>query len=267
MKSMGSLLMAGIFVLGIALDAWTEDRASSNPLDAAEVAGLVGKLGAEDFTIRDEAEKRLFLAGKPVADALKKALSSEDPEVRLRVRRILDRLFPVLQLQVRAAGEAKVGRTVSFEIRIKNVSDREQVVVRCLDGSTDGSRFPMYARQIEWAEKTEGATAEAKDGGRLCGNCNSLDEDDCVLLKPGETLDPFATHGHGQGGFGKWLLEWKPEQAGKASARFTCDFTPENPAFWNGPVERAYGLGKAEPLLARVPKLKLEAHVDLEVKP
>src|SRR5262245_57283983 len=68
----------------------------------AEVAGLIGRLGDDDFAVREAATSRLMLAGDPALDALYKALASDDPEVRHRARRIVAaieaRLYPELRL-------------------------------------------------------------------------------------------------------------------------------------------------------------------------
>ena len=63
----------------------------------AEVGRLIGQLGDDDFDRREAATRRLKRAGETALDALHKALSSDDPEVRLRAR-----LTPVCRRPSRA---------------------------------------------------------------------------------------------------------------------------------------------------------------------
>src|SRR5689334_20191097 len=68
----------------------------------AEVGRLIEQLGDDDFGVRQAATQRLKAAGDPALDALYKALSSDDLEVRHRAARIVaaieGRLYPELQL-------------------------------------------------------------------------------------------------------------------------------------------------------------------------
>ncbi len=63
-----------------------------------EIADAVAHLGDASFERREEASRVLWSAGKAAEPALKQALSSDDPEVAGRARRILDKfafgLFP-----------------------------------------------------------------------------------------------------------------------------------------------------------------------------
>jgi hypothetical protein len=53
---------------------------------------LVKKLGDDDFETRENAAKELIGMGRPVADIVRKAKGSKDPEVRMRVEQILRKL-------------------------------------------------------------------------------------------------------------------------------------------------------------------------------
>src|SRR3954471_9442190 len=55
----------------------------------AEVARLIGQLGDDDFDTREQATARLKRIGEPAFDALHKALSSDDLEVRHRAAKIV----------------------------------------------------------------------------------------------------------------------------------------------------------------------------------
>src|SRR5207249_1159197 len=67
---------------------------------STEVARLIGRLGDDDFAVREAATKRLMRAGEPALPALLEALASDDTEVRHRARRIVAaieaRLYPEL---------------------------------------------------------------------------------------------------------------------------------------------------------------------------
>src|SRR4051794_20531838 len=86
-----SLLALGLLPLVPAglLDArplFSEDQA---PLSDEEVARLIEQLGSMDFGQREEASKRLATLGEPGLPLLRKALASDDPEVRRRARDLI----------------------------------------------------------------------------------------------------------------------------------------------------------------------------------
>src|SRR5437868_9619016 len=55
----------------------------------AEVERLIEQLGDDDFDVREAATARLKLAGEPALDALHKATTSDDLEVRRRAKRVV----------------------------------------------------------------------------------------------------------------------------------------------------------------------------------
>src|SRR5262249_26331899 len=69
---------------------------------SAEVVRLIGRLGDDDFSVREAAQARLILAGEPALPALYKARASADLEVRRRAGRIVaaieGKLYPALRL-------------------------------------------------------------------------------------------------------------------------------------------------------------------------
>lgn len=80
--AMGVLVIVsgtGLMVLG------DEKRDSGDP----SVAGLVRQLGAGDFKQREKAEKQLAEMGADAYAELKKNADSDDPEINLRVKRLL----------------------------------------------------------------------------------------------------------------------------------------------------------------------------------
>lgn len=250
---MRSILMAAFCVFALAgISAAEADKSKAD--DAA--ATLIKKLDSEEFAEREKAQQALVKLGKNVVETLRKALEeTKDAEVKSRIQHVLDELTAPLAMTIEIEGEPKAGQPLKFKVRIKNISGKEQVVAKCLDGSARGKRYPHYSRSIT-------PDLEAKVSKAGCGNCNELGTADLVTLKPGEELDPF-----GPGSFGTWLADWTPPKEGTYSAVFVCDFAAKDLLLWNGPIERQGGLGEAESLLAKVPKVRLEAKTEVKVKP
>ena len=69
------------------------DAPPTAPAKADEIAALIRQLGDSRYKVRDAAEKKLIEIGWPaVVEEAEKALASDDFEVRLRARRVLDAL-------------------------------------------------------------------------------------------------------------------------------------------------------------------------------
>ena len=66
--------------------------------DDTEVERLIKQLGSDAFKEREAAMKRLQEIGEPALDALDKALSSDDAEVRRRAEYIVNKFYPELRL-------------------------------------------------------------------------------------------------------------------------------------------------------------------------
>src|SRR5213592_2737473 len=60
--------------------------------DDQEIARLVKQLGSDKFKEREAATKRLKEIGEPALEALLKAATSDDAEVRCRAEQIVDRI-------------------------------------------------------------------------------------------------------------------------------------------------------------------------------
>jgi tetratricopeptide (TPR) repeat protein len=58
---------------------------------AKQIAQWVEQLGDDDFTVRENASKKLWQAGAAAEPALEKAIKSDDPEVVRRARELLDK--------------------------------------------------------------------------------------------------------------------------------------------------------------------------------
>jgi len=75
------LLIIFVSVIGIQNNAFA--------VTEIEIADLVSKLGANSFEDRNEASDALLKIGKPARKALEIAVESNDPEIRMRARKIL----------------------------------------------------------------------------------------------------------------------------------------------------------------------------------
>ena len=89
--------------------------------DDAEISRLVRQLGNDDFFKREEASKRLKEIGEPALDALDKATTSDDPEVRRRAEDGID----AIETKLYGPALCLTGHTAA---------------VRCVCVSADGKR-------------------------------------------------------------------------------------------------------------------------------
>jgi HEAT repeat protein len=78
LRWLASLVLVVPFIAGCATES-----------DDKEIARLVKQLGDDDFDKREEATARLKEIGEPALDALDKAKSSRDAEVRRRAEEIV----------------------------------------------------------------------------------------------------------------------------------------------------------------------------------
>jgi hypothetical protein len=224
---------------------------------------IVPRLAAEEIRERDAAVRELYklvdAAGRKAREPVRARMkSATDASVRASLLSALRRL-PALELKIDLDGEAIVGKPVAFKIRIKNIGDEEAAVVRSLDASDVRWRYPHFTAQIRGPE---GKPVPMGGIGR-CGYMNQLRAEDFAVLKPDEEFNPLGT-----GAFGiHQLSSWTPAAAGKHVVELSIDYSAEDPALWNGRMERHAGIDETvRQLLARVPKVKLEAKVEFEVK-
>jgi HEAT repeat protein len=82
----------GTIVIGMVLIVGVGAIPKTPEAPADEVAKLIQQLGDNDYNRREEASKRLAAMGRPAMAALRASLQSEDAEVRLRSRQIIDRI-------------------------------------------------------------------------------------------------------------------------------------------------------------------------------
>jgi RNA polymerase sigma factor (sigma-70 family) len=137
-------LVVGLALGGIGLGV----RPSTSPLAAAqekpvpakkagptpfpaEVARLIGQLGDDDFDLREAATARLKAVGEPALPALRKALASDDPEVRRRAGRIIadlkeEKLRALIDRVLAAhGGEDRLGK-LQFTMTVKHSNGETQ---------------------------------------------------------------------------------------------------------------------------------------------
>jgi hypothetical protein len=79
-----------------------EDVQKPDPELAKKIEKLIGRLGDEEFGVREAAYNELREIGEPARTWLKKALDSKDPEVRWRASRLL---FVLDEEKVRSSGQ------------------------------------------------------------------------------------------------------------------------------------------------------------------
>jgi hypothetical protein len=79
-------------LLGVGLLGLTTMPAPAEAPDAAKIAKLVEQLGSDSFADRQKANDALDAIGEPALEALRKATSSTDAEVRKRAKELVDKI-------------------------------------------------------------------------------------------------------------------------------------------------------------------------------
>src|SRR5262245_44552644 len=82
-----AFLVFGVFAVSLSVSANPPKPPSSD-----EIATAVRQLGDSRYTVREQATKKLWLAGADAEAALREALKSRDPEVARRARELLDKI-------------------------------------------------------------------------------------------------------------------------------------------------------------------------------
>lgn len=133
------------------------------------------------------------------------------------------------------------GESPSFRVSIANLTDRPLLLVRSLDGSASGMRYPRL---------TVDRTGPAAPQPLLrCGNTNNLREDDFVAVDPGDSFDPL-----GPGAFGHHLLAQPLTEPGEYRYAMTYDTDEADIDRWWGFMSPKSPGRRLKALLERVPK-------------
>jgi HEAT repeat protein len=89
-----------VLAVGVSLPAFRAEEPEKKPSRKVpvdekvleQIKELVAQLGHDDFAVREEATKKLSEIGRPAVPAVREAAKSGDAEVRMRARRILDKI-------------------------------------------------------------------------------------------------------------------------------------------------------------------------------
>jgi WD40 repeat protein len=131
----------------------------------AEIARLVKQLGHDDFDKREEASRRLAKIGDPALEALQKATSSDDTEVRRRAKDIvalIEKTFNVEEL--RLTGHTHKVWSVSLSADGKRLlTSGDDKTLRLWDTDT-GKQLRVFEGHTA---ATSGVAALSPDGKRV----------------------------------------------------------------------------------------------------
>ncbi len=278
------------------LDRWLEKMEAEGSLFAPpralpadefdrRLGELVKKFQEDPIEVRDEASGEL---ARLVRDNLWHARERiegmmaglHDSEVRARLEESL-KLVPPLQMRAALTAKPELGKPLSLAARIKNTSAHEVFVVRSVEGSDLGRRYPRYEISLKGPEGKE-VLRPGRDSLRASGA--RLERDDFVRLKPGDELDPFGEGSAGHGG----LKAWRPERPGTYRLKLLGDYSSDSWGSWNaielppqlqqrllqlGPAMGPEGIPIPEQpgdplfeLFQQVPKMTLKAGIEFVVE-
>jgi hypothetical protein len=182
---------------------------------------LLGRLSEPDVDARQKAAADLFALGRGVIPWLRE---SEDPEVRARVRQVVER-FPALEYSAHLTrAKGKVGRPLPVRFALRNIASGPVQIVEAVEGSAEG-RSPACLLTILDERGVEQRLQKRAE----CGNSNRLLRRNFVTLESGEDFDPL--------GPGTWrhpLLDWTPARPGVYTIDAVYDATGKIPDAWRG---------------------------------
>lgn len=161
-----------------------------------EKAVLVKQLGADNVEDRDKAEQLIWKRGKEFLPLLKKATSSDDPEIAERA----NRLIPKISLALRPDKSTDLGE-FSDKYSVANADDRSEMISEFLE------RESLTAREIKAALRMQIKMAASSDEAML---------NDWQLQKLGKLLQKEST---------KLILEEKMDAAMELWS--DIDFSPQ----------------------------------------
>ncbi len=230
----------------------------------ARIAALGPRLASESIEERAAAIedlKQLVRSDPAVArKALRARLGAEsDADVKAALGAAIDAL-PPLELTLSVKGEPREGEAVRVEARIRNLTDHDILLVPSIHGADLGMRYPKY--EVSAARPKGTGPAGRKLISEIIKS-KAITEGDFRTVKPGEEFDPYE----GDGVRLPRRQEWTPEVAGRWTFRLVADFTgPDSQWVYGMRTEAAPDEARAA-LVARVPHVKLEASLEVDVKP
>ena len=125
-----------IFMREGELEKYTEAREQEIKKVIAEllqpkIDELIKQLGAEDWPVREQAQQELIEIGQPALPSLEKALTSDDSEVRIRIKNIIEELnwgetINGLRLKISSDKQTyKLGESINIMAMLQNIGKED----------------------------------------------------------------------------------------------------------------------------------------------
>jgi hypothetical protein len=150
----------------------------------------------------------------------------------------------------------KIGEIPKIHVSIQNNSGKDVYLIGSLDGSDLKMRSPFCYFTIEKPINFDHPIAR-------CGNMNPLREDDFVLVKSGETFDPYQ-----KGFFGSYKFDIKENFQFNGTYRITFYYSTKSRKL-NEYFGDDYGIDKekVKQLFKKVPHIELTSNtLEIEFK-
>lgn len=199
-----------------------------------------------------DAARRAREAEKRHQEELQEAVDGTDPEAT----EARDAPLQAVDLAISVPKAVyKMGEVVTLSHRLKNKGESPVLLLKCLDGSAEGRRYPHVFLEVKDAG---GTSIPQSPGGGRCRNLNQLREADFLELKPGESGDPCVL----EGGFPYWPLKVDRPGAYRVTLVYVLKEPFVSDAKLNGPASE-----EARGMLGRVPRGELRSNaIELEFR-
>ena len=119
----------------------------------SDISSWIENLGDENWSIREEAARKLLDAGPAAVDALRSSLQHPDPEVRARIKEMLSLLSPpILIVDVVRIGNASEGSILSRRTHLDSASirfTRNDLIQSSVTSATEERRIQVEIRGTE----------------------------------------------------------------------------------------------------------------------
>ncbi len=142
-----------------------------------------------------------------------------------------------------------VGDAPAFRVVISNLSDEWIYLVRAVDGSFEGIRYPMMSVAID------GPGGKSASGGAGCGNANPLELSDFSLVEPAGDFEPFDVYQEND----------RFTEPGEYKVTFKYSTNSIDYKFWGDQFAGPRMHPSAWALLTRVPRLEIEESIVVQV--